>query len=530
MAPAANPFPYSQAIPLSIILLNEMMCMSTLFPIIGFLVAKLQGVPVEEAGYMSGILLGLFMLGQISSAKMWGYISDVYGRRFPLISGLFTSGLSVLFFGFSTSFWSCAFFRFCQGLFNGNILVAKTMIADITDKTNQATGFAITGFTYGVGLIIGPALGGLLYDPVNNMEWLHLSEDSIFASRPALLASMFIFLYSLLGMLICTYWLKESNLHAKEVPWIAKMIYPCLWVKAENFIPPPLPEDIPVIVVESADAPASDERTSVPNETADEGDRAEEDSPPVVVAEEDDSKSFGYRQAFQHPELCFMLVLYMVWAGGDTLFNETVPLWVIASPSVGGYSFTSKQVGFLLLFNGFPCVISTLTFPKICERYADKAGLFRFAAIMCAVITFFIPFTSYFGRGFFSVTVLVICQCVRSTVVLWCFSLCTMLTARSAPQKFIGASMGISQSSCALARCCVPFIFAPLFAWSISGNHIFPFNFCLNFVISAGAALYCWFRMYMASCNAEGKIVLLEGGAPEAFQRLKESAKRFFSA
>ncbi|KAG5492158.1 hypothetical protein GH5_01065 [Leishmania sp. Ghana 2012 LV757] len=63
-------------------------------------------------------------------------LSDKYGRRFPLISGLFTSGLMMLGFGLSTTVRMCAFFRFMHGLFNGNVMVAKTMMADITAHTN----------------------------------------------------------------------------------------------------------------------------------------------------------------------------------------------------------------------------------------------------------------------------------------------------------------------------------------------------------------------------------------------------------
>lgn len=108
------------------------------------------------------------MLGQVISARTWGWISDQYGRRFPLISGLFVSGVIMLIFGFSSSVLMCGICRFFHGLFNGNILVAKTMMADITDKSNQAKGFSFLSLCSGIGFLIGPALGGMLYDPANS--------------------------------------------------------------------------------------------------------------------------------------------------------------------------------------------------------------------------------------------------------------------------------------------------------------------------------------------------------------------------
>ncbi|CAJ1034867.1 hypothetical protein IOCL2690_000771900, partial [Leishmania lindenbergi] len=92
----ATPLPMNQLFPMAFVLLNESICSTMLLPFVGLLVAHLKGVSVNEAGYFSGILIGVFMLGQVVSSRMWGWVSDKYGRRFPLISGLFTSGFMML--------------------------------------------------------------------------------------------------------------------------------------------------------------------------------------------------------------------------------------------------------------------------------------------------------------------------------------------------------------------------------------------------------------------------------------------------
>ncbi|KAG5492702.1 hypothetical protein JKF63_01282 [Porcisia hertigi] len=236
-----TPLPMNQLFPMSFVLLNESICSTMLLPFVGFLVAHLTGVSVNEAGYYSGMLIGVFMLGKVVSAKMWGWLSDKYGRRFPLISGLFTSGLMMLGFGLSTSVWMCVFFRFLHGLFNGNVLVAKTMMSDLTDKTNAAKGFAFVSLCYGIGVLIGPTLGGVLYDPANSsaLRWAHVTEESILSRRPALLPSIVLFIYTNIGMCVCTFFVMESNPKAERLPMFLRYIYPCFRREPRMFVRPP---------------------------------------------------------------------------------------------------------------------------------------------------------------------------------------------------------------------------------------------------------------------------------------------------
>lgn len=235
-----TPLPLRQLVALTFVIVNESICSTMLMPFVGYLVAYLQGISKDEAGKYSGTLVGVFMLGQVLSAHMWGKLSDVYGRRFPLISGLFTSGLLMLGFGLSTNIYICVLFRFLHGLFNGNVLVAKTMMADITDKSNAPAGFAFMSLCNGLGFLIGPILGGLLYNPAGKEElsWIGFDPNGIFAKRPALLPSIVIFGYSTVGMIICTIFIQESNPKARPLPWIVTFIYPCLWYPSQPFVHP----------------------------------------------------------------------------------------------------------------------------------------------------------------------------------------------------------------------------------------------------------------------------------------------------
>lgn len=104
-------------------------------------------------------------------------MSDKYGRKICIGVGVFFCAVSMFLFGLSLNLWFACLWRFVHGCFAGCSLVAKTMISDVTDKSNQAKGFALVSLTWGVGTLFGPAIGGFLYDPVHKsmLSWMHLS-------------------------------------------------------------------------------------------------------------------------------------------------------------------------------------------------------------------------------------------------------------------------------------------------------------------------------------------------------------------
>lgn len=111
-----------------------------------------------------GFLLASYALAQLIGAPILGRLSDRYGRRPVLFISTLGTFLSLLLLVFANSLWMLFASRILDGLTGGNISVAQAYITDITDEKNRARGLGLIGAAFGLGFILGPALGGVLSD------------------------------------------------------------------------------------------------------------------------------------------------------------------------------------------------------------------------------------------------------------------------------------------------------------------------------------------------------------------------------
>jgi len=82
-------------------------------------------------GKMSGYLGSAFFIGNFAGSMIWGWLSDIMGRKLVILLGLSGTIFSQLMFGFSQNFgWAIAS-RFLWGLLNGNLGVVKTYVSEV---------------------------------------------------------------------------------------------------------------------------------------------------------------------------------------------------------------------------------------------------------------------------------------------------------------------------------------------------------------------------------------------------------------
>ncbi len=106
-----------------------------------------------------GLLFASFSLSQLVASPLLGDLSDRWGRRPVLIFSLLGTVLSFAMLAVAHSLFMLFAARIVDGLSGGNITTSRAYIADITTEENRAKAFGLLGAAFGLGFIVGPALG-----------------------------------------------------------------------------------------------------------------------------------------------------------------------------------------------------------------------------------------------------------------------------------------------------------------------------------------------------------------------------------
>jgi DHA1 family multidrug resistance protein-like MFS transporter len=143
---------------LSLTLGVVMLGFGMVMPIMPFYVESM-GADATELG----LLVAISPFIQLVASPLWGGVSDRRGRKPVLAVGLLGYGISMLLFGLSTRLWMLFVAR---GV--GALLSAATMpttmayVSDSTSEEERGGGMGVLGAAMGLGVVLGPALGGLL--------------------------------------------------------------------------------------------------------------------------------------------------------------------------------------------------------------------------------------------------------------------------------------------------------------------------------------------------------------------------------
>ena len=190
MSAVSTPLPYKPLVILCIARFGEPVAATVLLPFLYFLVRDHLLPPNASPGDIGKSVASIasaFALAQFASAMFWAPLSDKVGRRPVVLLGLLGSALFTLLFGISESFYWALSMRILAGLVNGNVGVVKSMVAELTDSTNEARGFSLLPLTWGLGCALGPIIGGTLSNPASRYPNSWLAQIPAFQRYPYLL-------------------------------------------------------------------------------------------------------------------------------------------------------------------------------------------------------------------------------------------------------------------------------------------------------------------------------------------------------
>jgi predicted MFS family arabinose efflux permease len=133
----------------------DLMGFGIVIPLLPLYAERMHATPFE-----AGALVAVYSLMQLLFTPIWGSVSDRVGRRPVLLLSLSASAASYLLLGAAWSLGALFLARVVAGAAGGNIPVAQAYIADVTDEEHRAAGMGLIGAAFGLGMVIGPAIGG----------------------------------------------------------------------------------------------------------------------------------------------------------------------------------------------------------------------------------------------------------------------------------------------------------------------------------------------------------------------------------
>ncbi len=107
-------------------------------------------------------IVGIYSLLQLICAPLFGMLSDRVGRKPVLTVSIIGTAVGFIIIGSATTVWMLILGRVIDGASGGNISTSMACIADVTTKENRSRNMGLIGAAFGLGFVIGPALGGVL--------------------------------------------------------------------------------------------------------------------------------------------------------------------------------------------------------------------------------------------------------------------------------------------------------------------------------------------------------------------------------
>lgn len=144
-------------------LLIDVMGWGLIIPVMADLIAQLKHIPVNQASTYGALLLSVFAITQFLFSPVIGNLSDKYGRRPVLLLSLLGFGVDYIILALAPAYGWLFAGRVIAGITGASFTTAAAYIADVsTDETSRAKNFGLIGAAFGLGFVLGPALGGLL--------------------------------------------------------------------------------------------------------------------------------------------------------------------------------------------------------------------------------------------------------------------------------------------------------------------------------------------------------------------------------
>ncbi|MBI1172786.1 MFS transporter [bacterium] len=142
--------------------LLDMVGFGIIIPVLPKLIGDVAHVGLAEAARIGGWMAAAYSVAQFAFGPVMGNLSDRFGRRPLLLLAIFGLGVDFLAQALAPTVAWLFFGRTLAGLCGASWVIANAYIADVTPPEDRGRAFGMLGAAFGLGFIIGPAIGGLL--------------------------------------------------------------------------------------------------------------------------------------------------------------------------------------------------------------------------------------------------------------------------------------------------------------------------------------------------------------------------------
>jgi DHA1 family tetracycline resistance protein-like MFS transporter len=165
-SPAAGPR-RAAVVFIFITIVLDMLALGMVIPVLPELVKQFRGGDTVSAAQTLGLFATVWALMQFVVSPVVGALSDRFGRRPIVLLSNFGLGTDYILMALAPTLGWLFVGRVISGITSSSIATAYAYIADVTPSEKRAKSFGMMGAAFGIGFVIGPALGGILghYDP-----------------------------------------------------------------------------------------------------------------------------------------------------------------------------------------------------------------------------------------------------------------------------------------------------------------------------------------------------------------------------
>ncbi|GAB4836178.1 hypothetical protein Ancab_001091 [Ancistrocladus abbreviatus] len=444
--------PWKRLLSAWIIMLCTALPISLLFPFLYFMIKDFHIAKAEEdIGYYAGYVGSAYMLGRAITSVFWGMLADRYGRKPVIVIGTIAVVIFNTLFGLSTNFYMAVTTRFILGSLNGVLGAIRVYASEVCREEHQGLGQATIIAAWGIGLVVGPAIGGLLALPAEKYPNI-FSKGSLFGRLPYLLPCLCISILAV-PVAIGSFWLEET-LHMHE------------------------------------------ETNSVEDDSFDALEALSSQSNGKHVEEVEGGGPTSKKSLIKNWPLMSSIIAVSIVSLQDIAYTEIFSLWAVSPRKFGGLSYSTDSLGVVLSVTGFGMLIFQLFVYPFVQKIYGPVILSQICCVLSIPLLQSYPFIAQLS-GWSLAVVLSCASMAKNVFCAFAIVGLIVLQNKAVDQDQRGVANGISVTAMSLFKAVGPAVGGAVFSWGqkrqdatfLPGNQMV--FFFLNLVQAIGVLSMC---------------------------------------